>query len=199
MMDATEPVRVAVPQQRNAPRDSRKAVFLDRDGTLVADRGYLADPEGIELLPGVAEGLAALLKAGFLLVVVTNQSGVGRGMFPMTAVEAQHQRLKQLLTDQHVELAGIEVCPHCPEDHCDCRKPAPGMLLRAARRLHLDLDSSFLVGDKCSDIQAGAAVGCRGVLVGADTGDCPLAEARFSDFGGVVAWILRRNAEDTGG
>ncbi len=199
MMQAAEPPGTAVsPREHNAPRHSRKAVFLDRDGTLVPDRGYLADPRGIELLPGVAEGLRTLMNAGFLLVVVTNQSGVGRGMFPMAAIEAQHQRLSQLLADRGVELAGIEVCPHCPEDDCDCRKPRPGMLLRAARRLHLDLSSCFMVGDRCTDVQAGAAVGCRTVLVGAGEGDCPLAQARFRDFEGVVAWVLRQDTTSAG-
>ncbi len=143
-----------------------RAIFLDRDGTLIVDRGYLADPDGVELLPGVGESLARLRQAGFLLVVATNQSGIGRGRFDQAAVAAQHRRLRELLSAYGVGLAAIEVCPHTPEDGCDCRKPASGLLRRAADDLDIDLAASYMIGDKDSDVLAGAQVGCRTFRIG---------------------------------
>ncbi len=145
-----------------------KAIFLDRDGTLIADCHYLADPEQISLLPGAGEALARLQAKGFLLVLASNQSGVGRGMFSRASLEKQHRRLQELLQPYEVELAAIEVCRHTPEDNCDCRKPKPEMLLRAARNLQLDLPRSYMIGDKLSDVEAGASAGCRTVLLGRD-------------------------------
>jgi len=167
----------------------QKAVFVDRDGTLIVDRGYLADPAGVELLSGVTDGLLALQEAGFLLVLVTNQSGVGRGLFPLTAIDAQHRQLAGILDRQGINLAGIEVCPHRPEDGCECRKPRPGMLLRAAKRLEIDTTASFMVGDRCTDVQAGAAVGCQTVFLGTKN-DCPTADACAPGFSAAAAWIL---------
>jgi D-glycero-D-manno-heptose 1,7-bisphosphate phosphatase len=143
-----------------------KAVFLDRDGTVIRDYGYLADPEQIALLPGAGKALAALQNAGFLLVLITNQSGVGRGFFSETAVHAQHARLHDLLAPFGVRIAAIEYCPHAPEENCACRKPSPHMLLRAAAKLDVRLTDSFMIGDKPTDIAAGKAAGCRTVAIG---------------------------------
>ena len=143
-----------------------KAVFLDRDGTIIADRGYLKNPDDVELLPGAADGMLRLRKAGFSLVLITNQSGIGRGYFSQATVEKQHQRLAALLAQAGVALDDLRLCPHVPDANCDCRKPSPKLLQDAADKLKIDLNRSFMIGDKPSDIAAGRNAGCRTVLVG---------------------------------
>ncbi|MES1243411.1 MAG: HAD family hydrolase [Acidobacteriota bacterium] len=150
----------------------RRALLLDRDGTLVADAGYLAEPSGLRLLPGVAAALARARDAGWLLIVVTNQSGVARGLMTEAAVEAVHEALRRRLGRRGVALDGIYVCPHHPElgepplrADCSCRKPRPGLLLRAGREHGLDLGRSFMIGDRERDVEAGRAAGCRTVLL----------------------------------
>jgi D-glycero-D-manno-heptose 1,7-bisphosphate phosphatase len=142
------------------------AAFLDRDGTIVVDKHYLADPDGLELLPNALEGLRELRALGALLVIVTNQSGVGRGYFPAETVDRMHKRLGELLAEGGVELDGIYVCPHAPDDGCDCRKPASGLFLRAAADLGLELSDGFVLGDKDADVEAGRRVGATAILVG---------------------------------
>jgi D-glycero-D-manno-heptose 1,7-bisphosphate phosphatase len=142
----------------------RPAVFLDRDGTLVEDVGYPRDPEAVRLLEGAPEALVALRRAGFALVVVSNQSGIGRGLVTEEEAEAVHERFVRELRAHGVELDDVRYCPHAPEDACTCRKPEAGLLRESARELGLDLDRSFMVGDKPSDVAAGRAAGCRTVL-----------------------------------
>ncbi len=168
-----------------------KAIFLARDGTLIFDRGYLDNSEGLELLPGVGEALARMQAAGFFLVVVTNQSGVGRGFFTESQVSVQHQRLRQLLADFGVELAAIEVCFHSPSEGCRCRKPSPEMLLRVAGRLSIDLSQSYMIGDKASDVEAGRQAGCRTILVGiSDQAESSAADWQVEDLGQAARCIL---------
>jgi len=150
----------------------RRAVFLDRDGTLVREKHYLAQPEALELLPGSGEALRLLRQTGLALVLVSNQSGVARGYFDEAQVAAVHARLAELLAAEDVVLDGVYYCPHHPEAklaayrlHCDCRKPAAGMLRRAARELALELDGSWVVGDKPEDLALGRGQGLRPVLV----------------------------------
>ena len=142
------------------------AAFLDRDGTIAHDRHYLADPNGLELLPNAAAGLRRLSELGFRLVVVTNQSGVGRGYFELDAVERVNERLRELLDEQGIRLDGIYVCPHGPDDGCACRKPAPGLILTAAKELALDLDRSVTIGDREPDVGAGRSAGTLTVAIG---------------------------------
>lgn len=155
----------------NGIERGRPAVFLDRDGTIIEDVPYLADPAGVRLLPGAAEGLRRLRGAGFACVVVTNQSGVGRGYFPESALPAVHDELSRRLAAEGVALDGIYYCtaaPTCDDptavDHPD-RKPGPGMLVRAARDLGLDLAASWMVGDKVADVLAGHNARCRGSVL----------------------------------
>jgi D-glycero-D-manno-heptose 1,7-bisphosphate phosphatase len=151
---------------------THRAVFLDKDGTLVEDVPYNVDPSLIRLTPGAAAGLSQLHAAGFLLIVVSNQSGVARGMFPEEALTSVHKRLAELLADLGVPLRGFFYCPHHPEgsvaryaDPCSCRKPEPGMIRAAAREHGVSLADSWLVGDILDDVEAGRRAGCRTVLL----------------------------------
>jgi histidinol-phosphate phosphatase family protein len=150
----------------------RRAVFLDKDGTLIEDVPYNVDPALIRLGAGAAEGLPRLHAAGFLLIVISNQSGVARGLFPEGALRAVHERLGQLLHDLGVRLDGFFYCPHHPGAPvpeyalaCSCRKPEPGLILSAAREHGVDLGRSWLVGDILDDVEAGRRAGCRTVLI----------------------------------
>ncbi len=145
----------------------RPAIFLDRDGTLNVEKNYLHTWEQWEWLPGVCEGLRALKQAGFLLVVVTNQSGVARGYYEEEQLHSLHMRVNDDLAARDVAIDAFYHCPHHPDftGACDCRKPEPGMLLRAANDLNIDLRRSWLVGDTCNDILAGLRAGCRCLLV----------------------------------
>jgi D-glycero-D-manno-heptose 1,7-bisphosphate phosphatase len=144
-----------------------KVVILDRDGTLVIDRGYLSDPAGLEFEPGAAEGMKWLYSRGYRLVVITNQSGVGRGFFAIEQVEAMNERLNAMADEAGVKLAGIYYCPHAPDDGCDCRKPALGLMTRAASELGFDPASAIMIGDKESDMEFGRRAGATTVLIAA--------------------------------
>ncbi|MDP8955529.1 MAG: HAD family hydrolase [Actinomycetota bacterium] len=148
------------------------AVFLDKDGTLVENLPYNADPAKMRLSPGAAEGIRLIHQAGLRLFVVSNQSGVARGHFPEEALAGVEARLRELMADAGARLAGFYYCPHHAEGRvakysvaCDCRKPGPGMVLNAARDHAIDLSKSWLVGDILDDVEAGRRAGCRTILV----------------------------------
>jgi D,D-heptose 1,7-bisphosphate phosphatase len=150
----------------------RKAVFLDKDGTLIQDVPYNVNPEWIRFTPKAIEGLHLLHHAGYQLIVITNQSGVARGYFSETALMVVKQRLQELLAEINVPLAGFYYCPHHPDGivppyaiECRCRKPQPGLLKRAADEHHLSLSRSWFIGDILHDVEAGRAAGCRTVLL----------------------------------
>jgi D-sedoheptulose 7-phosphate isomerase len=143
----------------------RRFVILDRDGTIIVERHYLSDPEGVELLPRVASGLRRLSTMGLGLVVITNQSGIGRRLFNTTQLALIHQRLCALLEREGIQLDGIYVCPHTPEDDCVCRKPKTGLLDQAAKDLDFDPEDAFVIGDKACDIELGQRVGAATFLV----------------------------------
>lgn len=143
----------------------RGFVVLDRDGTIIAEKHYLSNPDEVVLLPGAAAGLHRMAELGLKRIVVTNQSGVARGYFDLARVEAIHARMIELLAQQSASLDAIYVCPHSPEDGCTCRKPLPGLLERAAVEHHVDLHESFVIGDKPCDIDLGRAVGATTILV----------------------------------
>lgn len=149
---------------------ARRFALLDRDGTIIADRHYLADPDGVELLPGAAAGLRHLHQLGLGLAVVTNQSGVGRGLFSMAQVAKVNQRMGELLAAQGVQLDGIYVCPHAPEAGCGCRKPQPGLALAASRQLGFSPQEALVVGDRAADVELGRQLGATTFLVGARVG-----------------------------
>ncbi len=150
-------------------------VFLDRDDTLIVDSGFIDDPAKVELVPGAGEAVRRLHAAGFKVVVASNQSGVARGRFDEERLRKIHARLQQLLEAEHAPLDGIYYCPYLdgPEAvvaeyrrKSSLRKPAPGMLLKAAREMDLDLSRSWMIGDSARDVQAGQAAGCETILVG---------------------------------
>jgi histidinol-phosphate phosphatase family protein len=144
---------------------ARPAVFLDRDGTLVVEKGYGSGAAAMELLPGVPEALRNLRAAGFAIVVISNQAGVGRGLFPIASVHEAMGALRRDLRAHGVEIDAIYFCPHRPDEGCDCRKPMPGLLRRAARDLRLSLADSVMIGDKGIDVGAARAAGALGILV----------------------------------
>lgn len=164
---------------------SRGAILLDRDGTLIVERHYLSDPALVELETGAIDGLHKLSEAGWPLVVLTNQSGIGRGYFDRSVVDAVNTAVHEKLSLNGIFIAGWYVCPHGPEDGCTCRKPLPGLALEAAEMLEIDLDASWMIGDKLSDVGLAQAIGARGILV--QTG-----QAAFQDEGPARisgAWI----------
>ncbi|MBM4286222.1 MAG: HAD family hydrolase [Deltaproteobacteria bacterium] len=141
------------------------AVFLDRDGTINEEMGYINHLSRLVLLPGVPAAIRRLNQAGFKVVVVTNQSGAARGYFPFELVEEVHLLLRDLLAAEGAHLDAIYACLHHPGAGCSCRKPKPGLVLEALRDLDLDPDRSFLVGDRYRDIETGANAGVAGILV----------------------------------
>ena len=147
-------------------RASRAAIFLDRDGTVIEDVVYPRDPDQVRLLPGALLALRRLRQAGFALVLVSNQSGVGRGFVTEAQAQAVHERMVQILGNGGVLLDGAYYCPHSPGEGCSCRKPSPEMVQRAAVDLGIDLQRSFLIGDRLRDIEAGRRGGCRTLGLG---------------------------------
>ena len=151
---------------------ANKAVFLDRDRTLIEDPGYISDPKLVKLLPGVDVAIKSLAVAGYKIVVVTNQSGIARGMLTEAALEGIHDELRRQLAQKNAYIDAVYYCPFHPEGNVegyiqdsDLRKPKPGMLLKAAADLDLDLADSWMVGDSSRDIEAGQRAGCRTILV----------------------------------
>lgn len=146
-------------------RTQRRAVLLDRDGTLIVEKPYLHTPEDVELLPTVVEGMRLLQEEGFFLVLLTNQSGIGRGYYSPQDMDATHVKLCALLAQQDVILDGLYHCSHHPQSVCSCRKPEPGMAYAAANELGFSLDRSYIIGNNACDVQLGLRIGSRSVLV----------------------------------
>lgn len=189
----------------------RAAVFLDRDGVVVEERGLADLGKELRLLPGAAPALSRLAGAGFALVVVTNQAVVARGLASEAVVAAEHAALAERLATAGALLDGVYVCPHHPDADdaryrtaCDCRKPRPGLLLRAAGELELDLARSVMVGDRITDVAAGTAAGCATVLVRSGAHLEPTielveplpaglaADVECDDLAAAADWILGR-------
>jgi len=182
---------------------SARFVFLDRDGTLVRDHGYTHRVEDYALLPDVREGLGRLARAGFRLAIVTNQSGIGRGYYDVAAFQAFQRVLVDDLARSGIALEASFFCPHLPDAGCACRKPAPGLLLEAARALGADLAASFVIGDRVADAEAGRRAGCRDVVIvrrpGAPDPGAPADVAVVHDLDAAARWILARAAEPPSG
>jgi D,D-heptose 1,7-bisphosphate phosphatase len=142
-----------------------KAVFLDRDGTINIDVHYLADPDKFEMYPGVGEGVRELKNHGFKVIVVTNQSGIGRGYYSLDQLSAIHKKMNNIFLRYDITLDGIYYCPHHPDDHCNCRKPNTGLFEKAISQHNINISKSFMVGDKLLDIEAGKKIGARTILI----------------------------------
>jgi len=182
----------------------KKAVFLDKDGTLIRDVPFNADPSLVELLPGVPDGLRSLQKAGFKLIVVSNQPGIALGYFTEVDLLSAIRRLHQLLANEGIFSVAFYYCPHAangtvePYAHpCHCRKPQPGLLLRAAKHLEISLPDSWMIGDILDDIEAGRRAGCRTALLnnGNETqwviNDWRKPDLMFPHFDGAASAILQ--------
>lgn len=183
-------------------RTARRAVFLDRDGVLNVNRpDYIKSPEEYESIPGAAEAVARLKQAGWMLIVVSNQSGLGRGLFDQKALEAVMAKMRAALQAEGGDVDAIYYCPHVPSAGCNCRKPKPGLLLRAAREHSLDLARSYLIGDRAGDIECGRAAGVPAILVQTglpeDRGDLASVRPDYlaADLGDAVAWILQERLQ----
>jgi D-glycero-D-manno-heptose 1,7-bisphosphate phosphatase len=184
-----------------------RAVFLDRDGTLIEEVGYLDRIERLQLYPETVDALRVLQHAGLRLIVATNQSGIAQGLFSEAFVRDLHQHLSELLARGGVRLDGIYYCPHHPEAklaayraECECRKPASGLLRQAARDLDLDLARSYMIGDRWRDLRAGLACGGAGVLVRTGYGEMEAqhppegvrADVVVDNLAAAASWILLR-------
>jgi D-glycero-D-manno-heptose 1,7-bisphosphate phosphatase len=186
----------------------QRAVFLDRDGTINEEMGYINHIQRFRLLPGSAEAIALLNRAGLQVVVATNQSGVARKYFPASLIDQVHRLMLELLAQQQARVDAIYICQHHPDAGCACRKPRPGLLQQAAAAHHLDLQRSYVVGDRFNDIQLAANVGAKGILVLTGYGRGELENFQgerlavpdyiAADLLDAAAWILR-DIEASGG
>jgi histidinol-phosphate phosphatase family protein len=143
----------------------RRFVLLDRDGTLIVERHYLSHPRQVELLANTANGLRHMQEMGLGLVVITNQSGIGRGFFDEAQLHRIHQRMNELLEAEGIALDALYYCPHLPEDHCSCRKPRTGLIELASKEFGFDPKDCFVIGDKACDVELGQRVGGTTFLV----------------------------------
>ncbi len=174
----------------------KRAVFLDRDGTLIEERNYLADPSGVKLLPGAAQALERFQTLGLSVVIVTNQSGVGRGYFTLADVERVHAQMLALLGPSAKAIEAIYICPHAPDAGCNCRKPRTGLVERAQQELGIDPQLSFVIGDKTADVQLARNVGARAVLVTTGYGSTALnagADHVAAGLTGAAEWIASQS------
>lgn len=175
-----------------------KLIILDRDGVINQDSdAYIKSLEEWIPIPGSIEAIAALSKAGWTVAVATNQSGIARGYYPLSVLEAMHVRLRELVAEQGGEVGLIVQCPHGPDDGCECRKPKPGMLLQIAAHYDVPLSGIWFVGDSGSDLDTARAVDCQPVLVKTGKGERTLAKAAlptgtliFDDLAAVAARLL---------
>jgi histidinol-phosphate phosphatase family protein len=172
------------------------AVFFDRDGTINEDVGYLSTPDELKMINGAASAIKRLNAIGVKVIVVSNQSGVGRGYFNESAVEAVNLRLASILAEGGASVDGVYYCVHAPDEECDCRKPRAGMAERASRNHAIDLKRSYVVGDKASDMGLADNIGAKSVLVLTGEGQSALEKLKrkphfvAADITGAVDWII---------
>lgn len=188
---------------------STRAVFIDRDGTLIEETGYLNDLSRLKLFPYSVDAVRQLHRAGFLVVVVTNQAGIARGIVPEAFLDIAHGHISQVMQAGGARIDRYYHCPHHPDGivpglnrRCECRKPAPGLWHQAARDLSIDLAGSFTIGDRWLDVRAGRAAGTKTVMVRTGYGqgeeqaapDGATADAIVSDLAAAAGWILEQDA-----
>ncbi|MBI4545466.1 MAG: HAD family hydrolase [Gemmatimonadetes bacterium] len=175
---------------------------MDRDGTVIAEREYLAEPARVELVPGAAAALGRLQDAGYALVIITNQSGIARGFYGEEDFRAVQARLEELLREEGVHLDGTYFCPHDPEvtGPCDCRKPATGLYRRAAGELRIDLERSACIGDRVKDVLPARELGGAAILVrtgygGQEEAGAPADVVVVEDLAAAADWVLEHGGE----
>jgi len=191
---------IVSPARRNRSSKRSSIVFLDRDGTLIEEGDYLRDPRQVKVIPGAAGALRRLGRAGFPLVVLSNQSGVGRGLITARQLRAVRKRFEDLFRRRGIRFDGYYWCPHAPGDRCDCRKPKLGLVKRAARNLGRPWRRHVSIGDRRSDVQIGQRTGGLGILVTTGYGKSwrgrlgrVRPDAIVPDIGRAASWILRRH------
>lgn len=185
--------------RRAADSHHRRAVFLDRDGTIIEDVAYLRDQDQVHLLPGAAEAIKRLNESGFLAIVVTNQSGIARGLLSRNDYRLAERRVDELLAQDGARLDAHYFCPHLPEltGPCDCRKPGALLYRQAAEQFHIDLGRSWWVGDRMRDVLPADALGGRGILVLGGSGQAEAGDvsanrfAQVSDLAAAVELIVK--------
>lgn len=177
--------------------NKKPAVFLDRDGTINEEMGYINDLSRVRLLPGVAEGLKLLQDRGFKLIVITNQSGPARGYFPESLVFEVNQLITRRLAKKGVKLDDFFVCLHGPNEGCNCRKPNPGLVLQALEKYPIELEKSYFIGDKIVDVETGKRLGIKTILVltGYGKGELKYVAPKKGIYPDWVAKNLKEAAE----
>jgi D-glycero-D-manno-heptose 1,7-bisphosphate phosphatase len=189
----------------------KRAVFFDRDGTINEEVGYIKDLVHLKLIPGAAASIKKLKKAGFLAILITNQSGPARGYYPEEWVKSLNARVQELLLHEGTNLDAMYYCPHLPDGIvaeytkiCDCRKPEIGLFLKASEKFEIDLSNSFMVGDKATDVEAGHNAGCKSILLKTGYGskvlegtyqNIPDADYIANDINDAVEWILSESGK----
>jgi D-glycero-D-manno-heptose 1,7-bisphosphate phosphatase len=175
-----------------------KAVFLDRDGTIIVDKGYIQTPKDVELIPGVIEAMKRLILHKFKIIIITNQSAVARGIITEDELAQIHQRMIRLLKKHKIKIDGIYYCPHLVDGvvreyriDCDCRKPKPGLILRAVKEHNIDMQQSYMVGNTVNDMKAAATAGikCK-ILIAEGATRCEVADLVVSTFKDAVSSII---------
>jgi D,D-heptose 1,7-bisphosphate phosphatase len=181
-----------------------RVVFIDRDGTINVNFGYIDNPDDFEMYPGVKEGIKLLKDKGFKIIVITNQSGIARGYFSEETLENIHQKMKNELSKKGASIDAIYYCPHHPKDKCNCRKPNTGLFQQAVKELNIDVKRSFIIGDRMLDIEAGYKIGCKTVLVpeNKEKVEQEMKESSIKpdyvcdDFYSGVGWILENEKKE---
>lgn len=178
----------------------QRAVFIDRDGTIVEETHYLHRPEDVIIVKGAAAALKKLRRAGYLIFIITNQAGIGRGYYTEADMQRVHRHLLGVLGNDGATVDGVYFCPHHPDDRCNCRKPSPKFLFDAAAQFNIRLADSFMIGDRIGDLDAGHRAGARSILVrtgyGVDeikkAGDKLPANHVAKDLPAAINWILKQ-------
>lgn len=182
----------------------RRAVFLDRDGTINVERGYITNPDEVTFYPNTARVFNALHSKGYVIVIISNQSAIGRGLMTMEQLDKVNDILWGKLRQSNAWYDALYFCPHTPEQSCDCRKPKPGLILQAALDLNINLSASYFIGDKITDIEAGHRSGCKTILVLTGKGtesleiiktdaSCIKPNTVETSLSGALAWIQKHN------
>lgn len=181
--------------------DSKRAVFLDRDGVVNKEKNCVRSWAEFEFVPGIVEGVRRLNEAGFLVVIVTNQSGISRGLYTHEDVREIHEKMQKTLKENGAHIDDIFYCPHYIEDNCDCRKPKPRMILEAARKHNIDLKESWVIGDSERDIEAGRRAGCNTILLQGQEKEqiklrSKLPDHIAADLLEAAKWIVEQDRND---